>query len=220
MTLKLQRVALAFLFTILGASAVRADPIPSTGILQFTSGQLSFAISDTGIGFFIVAGEGIALDVFLDAGSYRDIRLVAPFDPSHTITATASGLLRVGTRSLNLPFGGPALAPIAVSMQFTATAESVRLFPEGAVIDQTVSITFPFQLSGVLEGVLDGTRYRYDLAGQGHGSIFGFVGREATASRYTFEAAAPVPEPGTLLLLGTGAVVLKAASRRRRSASN
>jgi hypothetical protein len=84
-----------------------------------------------------------------------------------------------------------------------------------------VSTFIPFRFSGLLTGApLDGStgsNVEVALAGRGRAQL-GAIGEDGNwaFTLYTFESAAPVPEPGSILLLGTAAVGLGARLRRRR----
>jgi hypothetical protein len=104
---------------------------------------------------------------------------------------------------------------------FTGSAESVQtFFPDPGNGEIFITIDYPFRFSGLLVGVLNGIDYRYELEGRGRGRINGlrFVeslrGR-ALNSSYTFEAAAPVPEPGTVLMVAMGLAGVAVRARRR-----
>ena len=108
------------------------------------------------------------------------------------------------------PVGGPVIAP---------------------PLSTRAVLTAPFEVVGVGRGQVR----LIDFEGEPT-VIFPLVGRgvatleltpnlfvpawEFVEARYDFESAAPIPEPATLLLFGTGAVALAARRHRRRPRSS
>lgn len=108
------------------------------------------------------------------------------------------------------------------------------VLPPGTLSAPDVTLTLPFTLSGNLIGctgnplICNDQLFNAPLTGEGlatvHFRLFSlfppagnsYVVRDIT---FNFQSAAPVPEPATLLLLGTGIAGLAARIHKRRRAS-
>jgi hypothetical protein len=104
------------------------------------------------------------------------------------------------------------------SLDFRIDAGDVVLgdVPPGAGLG--VSTTAPFRFSGVLTGILDGSNghdVEVALTGRGRAQVGTHPDGHWAFTLYAFEPAAPIPEPGTILLLGTTGLGLAARLRRR-----
>ena len=109
-------------------------------------------------------------------------------------------------------------------MALHIAAPAIR-FPSGVDPGTDVGLSYPFQLTGAFFGrIPSGEPYSFGLSGRGSGttfySAFG-IGSLCCAlkpgfSSFTFSPSL-VPEPGTLLVIATGAAYVIQAARRRRS---
>jgi hypothetical protein len=110
-------------------------------------------------------------------------------------------------------------------LDFRIDASDVRLGEIEPSAPVTVSTFAPFRFSGLLTGAplngSTGSDVEVALAGRGRAQI-GALGEDGNwfFTMYTFESAAPIPEPGTIVLLGTAAVGLGARLRRRRGSQD
>jgi hypothetical protein len=184
MALKLQRVAPVFLFVLLAYSPLRADPIiPTTGLLQITSGEGFVRDSDSYRGPIVFAGEGFRFEGELDNSAFRvSPQFVPPFNPSHSLAGEIGGILRIGDAGLAVP-GSGFPSPFNYLIHFTGSAESVQTFPNPEIGEIRIIINYPFRFSGVLVGMLNGVNYRYELEGRGRGRLEGLRAVESVLGR-------------------------------------
>jgi hypothetical protein len=196
---------------------VGAEPI------SITSGHVAAEVV-MGSARMVVNGDGFALDAFVEAYA-SDLSLACtPCAPETTVSLGGSF---EGPRAAGSAFvDGVAYSEIFLD-GMTGTFSSPSFEISGT---QNVTIARQFTFSGTLRGyVLDPfvhgltePAFTKTLSGRGTASAtFLFNDNDtplffAEDLRYDFaEDAAPVPEPATLLLFGTGATI--AALRRRRA---
>jgi hypothetical protein len=202
------------------ASPARADPITlQAGFISYSrSNQAS--VNWTGAGF----------EASGDFGNEAQEQQT----PSHACFPCASGqLVNLSiTESLSNTDADPNVGVgiifrlngetyLSRSLDFRIDAGDVRLGEIDPSAPLTLSTFTPFRFSGSLTGAplngSAGSDVEVALAGRGRAQMAanGEDGNWAF-TLYTFESAAPIPEPGTIILLGTAAVGLGARLRRRR----
>jgi hypothetical protein len=214
--LTLRGLQLALFAGLLGPSLAAADPVP------ITSGFVHVGAIDPSAQFALT-GEGFSLSGFAEAFSSTLSLGCVPCAPGTT-----------------LDLGGAFLGPDAAGSGVVDGVTYPEIFLDGMTGtfsspsfqisgDQALTITRNFTFTGTISGYLlnpsvhgfTEPAFTKALTGQGMArGEFLFNADEsplffAHALQYEFINAAPVPEPTTLLLVGTGAAM--AALRRRRS---
>jgi len=200
---------------------LRADPITVTsGNVQVETSLLLARISLAGDRFAVSTG---AEDFF------SDLRFCVPCEPNAPVNLGASWRptsINGGTATVNgvrFPelFFGPGSSG-------TFTTPSVTL-TGSAPTTVTVPFTFKGTITGFASQELNDPVFTASLVGSGtararfvpivdsSGPLFNAVDLPGTDFQleYTFSRVSATPEPGTLLLIGAGALVLEARRRRR-----
>jgi hypothetical protein len=206
-------------FCLLVAPVGRAAADPITTVI-ITSGELvgdSLGARAVLVGAdFRVTGSG---DVV--GGFWGPAVACVPCPPGSALNLGAhwsggdfQGIVAVGGQSY--PMGSGESGTASVDAVWVASAVAPNF--TGAL---NASIVTPFTFSGTFLYPLSDPRPRVSLLGAGtatinldwHSDGFWLLDH----ARYEFQSADPVPEPGTLLLIGAGAVSALARHRRRLS---
>jgi hypothetical protein len=196
--------AACLLMCVLSAGSLWADPIiPTTGTLHITAGSLQFDHdSDDPFASGQLSGPGFTFDGGAERTSPAGSEVVdSVVNPSFVSSGFVNGTLTFKQGLVGLKDSD------RVQWGLRVTASPRHIVPPSDLSDG-LDLHYPFTLTGELSGRVNGTDYSYRLLGAGSahtGYIFlgpSFV--KAIDTELSFENTAPVPEPGTLLLLSTG----------------
>jgi hypothetical protein len=198
--------------------AVSADPIHVTGVMNITRELIGDGnrVNLSGPGFAIDARVG-----YLDG-------YVGPFDCTPCVPGS---MLNAGGILSTTVFGSGTLALNGVTYPVTENLDSpATLYMElsGSLLapifgGMSTSVSVPFRMGSI---VLIDRAERATLRGGGTATVFfapsGSCPEDGplwstTAVRYDFTEPALVPEPATILMVGSGLAAAAFAKRRRRS---
>jgi len=217
---KLTVASLVFAVCCLTAVEVNADPF------VITSGTIVQQGDPNNKASYNFAGPGISVTAngfFVESFAFCSPCLGGTTNNLH-VSFSQGG----GTVVLN----GVTFSGVGFNGVLTATMPSFVL-PPGSLATPDVTLTLPFTLTGNLIGctgnplICTDQLFNASLSGQGFAdvhfqlfSLFPPAGNLYVVRDITFNfQPAPVPEPATLLLLGTGVAGVAARIRKRRRGS-
>lgn len=203
-----------FLLLLCLAPEAKADPVVITSGFVSFGAQSTFILQGQGVSIGGVTRNIVAADVRAPGASFRLDRgfFNDPLFPTNSYTAggVTYGSWLFGSDSLVLEFQAPnAVLP-------TGTGQQDFVF--SAPFTMTGVVFVSTEQSGVVGGI------RTVISGSG---TVTYTARRpnspdpnapwtSTSLTYTFGPAQPVPEPATMLLMGTGLAALAARRRLRR----
>jgi hypothetical protein len=195
------------------AETIRLDQgfitIDPEGTLFYTIGSAHFAAQRTGFAF-PWDGTGLELDCAGTAGCASGGRFRAGNATTGVVPLGHGNAFFHETFYPDVDFAG--------SFRFTSNGASLL------ADRQSLDVAAPFAFGGTLTGTSGGRQiFSVDLVGFGRAQTTlvwngsSFATAPGAALRYKFSEADPMPEPGSMVLLGTGAAIITRVIGRRRT---
>jgi len=203
----------ALLFAlVLVAPSASAEPF------RITSGMFNFSLVTSG--FTNVSGPDFRVtgDTSEDEFGLRGLDLERTSPTATKLPVSGNTHVDFAAR-LRLSNGSLGDRCCITVFDLTFTGPAADAHPDETLCPKCVSGTSPFRVTGLLRAISDDREgpelFRHTIAGTGIATVgFEDVGGLRPFARFEFSPEAATPEPGTLLLLVSGA--LGAARRERR----
>jgi hypothetical protein len=209
---------------LISSAAVSADPIPITsGAMVVAREQGGARIDARGPGGFQLLGSGTFSGGRFDPYAQCFLGLECPPGTDISTYGTWSGVDFTGTLTINgqtHPMGSLSQELASAVIEFFGSVSAPEF--DGRTIRE---ISTPFTFSGVVtEPIQPGLGLSYRLVGGGTAQLgfrwvvdeFEGAGWMFDRAVYTFDPAAAVPEPGSIVLTALGLSGLAARRLRRR----
>ena len=199
----MRRTLLSLAFLVALSSVARADPLVITG----GTANILGPAAGPNVGSFTLLAEGFSAAGHGDRNSGGFTSIQGGSDFRGTFTGNAGPVMFLGT-NLNFtlapfilpdPISGPNTVLASTAFTMTGVLDIRQLSPGLPVLFNSPVTGSGFAL---IEYSLNGPRY------------------VPTNVTYYFGATEPIPEPATMLLLGTGRAGVVGSARRRRKAGS